>query len=83
MGTSYDPFSDFKIGSFIDAKDSVNNWCVATITEINDNKVTVSFDGWSSKWKDTHLMRGPKIAPFRRYSYGYTGQAKAAIRENR
>ena len=82
METPYDPTSDFKIGSFIDAKDSVNNWCVARITNLSENKVTLNFDGWSNKWNDTHLLKGPKIAPFRRYSYGYTGQAKSAIREN-
>ena len=39
---------------FIDAKDSVNNWCVARIVEhdLSHYKISVHFDGWSTKYDD-------------------------------
>jgi hypothetical protein len=74
MEEKHDPIANFKIGSYIDAKDSVNNWCVGVVTDIDSTKVSVRFDGWSTKWNDTHLIQGPKVAPFRRFSRGYTGQ---------
>jgi hypothetical protein len=34
---------------YIDAKDSVNNWCVARIIDhdIRNNRIYIHFDGWS------------------------------------
>jgi len=37
-------------GSFIDAKDTVDNWCVATVTKVQNGEVTVNYDGWSHKY---------------------------------
>ena len=66
----YDPTSEYKIGSFIDAKDTVNSWCVAIIKDINteSKRITIGFDGWSGKWDETYYYTGFKVAPFRRYS---------------
>ena len=50
----YDPISDFKVGSYIDAKDTVNSWCVAVIKEITETRITLGFDGWSNKWDETY-----------------------------
>ncbi len=74
----YDPTADYKVGSFIDSKDTVNTWCVATIVDINrDNKkITVHFDGWSNKWDEVYFYSGAKVAPFRKFSSGYSGQTK-------
>ncbi len=71
----YSPFDDYKEGSFVDARDSVNRWCVATIKAKFDlsERVKVRFDGWSGTWDETYSIKGDKIAPFRRWSRNYTG----------
>jgi hypothetical protein len=69
-------------GDYIDAIDSVNKWCLATIVEKDDNNVRVHFDGWSSKWDVNYRLTSYKIAPFRKYSHGYSGQFRMPLRQN-
>ena len=76
-------FDPLAVDMFVDAKDSVNNWCVAQVRKVKHDvkSVKLSFEGWSSKY-DTEVKRGSmKIAPFRVHTFGYTGQQKAAFRE--
>lgn len=50
-------FSEHLIkGAYIDAKDTVNNWCVAQVVERDDSDDTIkiNFDGWSHKWDEVH-----------------------------
>lgn len=71
------------VDTYVDAKDSVNNWCVAIVKNINYEEKTVrlGFEGWSSKY-DVELKRSStKIAPFRTHTLGYTGQQKTAYRD--
>ena len=68
---------------YVDAKDSINNWCVALIKKVNhdEKSVRLSFEGWSSKY-DVEVKRvSTKIAPFRTHTQGYTGQSKTAYRD--
>jgi hypothetical protein len=67
---------------YVDARDQVNNWCVGQIIETNSETqtVTVHFDGWSDKYNVELPKKTSKIAPFRSYSRGYTGQQKVALR---
>lgn len=39
---------------YIDAKDQVNNWCVAKIIDqdLINLKINIHFDGWSSKYDE-------------------------------
>ena len=39
---------------FIDAKDSVNNWCVAKVTDhdLQNQKIHIHFDGWSARYDE-------------------------------
>ena len=72
---------DTAVGEFIDAVDSVNKWCLASVAQIvSDTYVKVHFDGWSSKWDVAYKWNSWKVAPFRRYSKGYTGQNGVPIR---
>ena len=66
---------DFSFGSFIDAKDHVNNWCVAKVLSIDSSSgiVEVNFDGWSGKNNEQFGVLSSKVAPFRRHSPPYTG----------
>jgi len=68
---------------YIDAKDSVNNWCVAKIIDhdIQNHKLQLHFDGWSTKYDETVRIGSSRIAAFRKYTQGYTGQSKMALRE--
>ena len=73
----------FELGKFIDAKDTVNAWCMAKVIQQDSQKsaIKVRYDGWSEKWDQTFSTRSSQIAPFRRHSELYTGQKKNAIRE--
>ena len=35
-------------GMWIDAKDSVNAWCMASVVQVSDKHVRVHFDGWAA-----------------------------------
>jgi len=62
----------FQVGCYIDAQDSVNNWCVGQVIEVSKQtqSIKVKFDGWSSKWNEPYLFTSHRIAPFRKYSKG-------------
>jgi hypothetical protein len=61
---------------YIDAKDSVNNWCVAKIIDhdLINNRISIHFDGWSARYDETVKINSSRIACFRKYTSGYTGQ---------
>lgn len=56
----YDIVDTFIKGNHLDAKDTVNNWCVAQIIDVSkdDSMIKLRFDGWSSKW-DEVMTRSP------------------------
>jgi len=39
---------------YVDAKDSVNNWCVAKITDLDlaNNRISIHFEGWSARYDE-------------------------------
>ena len=43
----YDHVPLLKVGTFVDATDTTNNFLLARIVEIDGNQVLVHFDGWS------------------------------------
>ncbi len=63
------------VDTYVDAKDTVNNWCVAIVKGFNFDEKTVrlGFEGWSSKYDIEIKRNSSKIAPFRTHSIGYTG----------
>ena len=72
-----------KEGDFIDAVDSVNKWCLATVLKpLSESFVRVHFDGWSQKWDTHYRWNSYKWAPFRRNSQDYTGQQGVPLRQN-
>ena len=64
-----------KVQSFVDAKDQVNNWCVAYVIEENfdNNTVKLHFEGWSARFELVLKRNSNKMAPFRSHTRGYTG----------
>ncbi len=76
---------EFRKGTYIDAKDTVNQWCVAEVIdwERGKRRLGIHYEGWSAKFDDSLVLQGeghPKLGPFRRNSRGYTGQVRAAYR---
>ena len=61
----------------------MNNWCVARIIDhdIRNSRILIHFDGWSSRYDETVRTGSSRIAAFRKYTRGYTGQSKVALRD--
>ena len=61
--------------NYVDAKDSVNNWCAAQIIEENVDQGTIKihFEGWSDRHDVVIKKNSNKMAPFRSQTRGYTG----------
>ena len=72
-----------RVSCFLDAKDEVNNWCVAQIVDhgIDSGLLKLSFEGWSQKYDIKIRKTSAKISPFRSHTFGYTGQPKNAFRD--
>ncbi len=71
---------DYFLSQFVDAFDTSNKWRVATIIKLQSDSISLSFDGWNAKWDETYPRNSSKIAPFRKFTMGYTGPPKKAIR---
>lgn len=82
-GEQYDYLNDVKEGSYLDAKDTVSNWWVARIKEVNDKneEFSLHFDGWSSKYDEDIPFNSTRIDPFRMITVGYTGMKNSSKRE--
>ena len=79
----YEWIHDIQKDWYIDAKDSVNNYWVAIITEDDQDKeeYNIHFDGWSTKYDEYVPYSCTKIEPFRTITKGYTGMKNSSKRE--
>jgi len=79
----YNYKSDLKPGSYIDAEDTVKNWCVVEVKEISEEKdeLSIHFEGWSNRYDEELPYNSNKVDAFRLITVGYTGMSKAAKRE--
>lgn len=66
--TSMNPTIDFKIGQWIDAKDSLDIWVEAQIVDIKDNKAFVHFFGWGNSFNEWINIDSNRLALFRTYT---------------
>ena len=46
----YDFRQELAVGEYIDAKDSVDKWCVAIITRLDSDYVGLHYEGWGSRY---------------------------------
>ena len=69
----------FEVNELVDAKDSAYNWLVAQILKLEKCFASITFDGWLSKWNEEQKSL-TKLAPFRYYTKGYTGQKRCSDR---
>lgn len=51
-----------KTGDWVDARDTVNKWCVAQVVDSNEETVTVHYKGWASKWDEAIPRDSPRLA---------------------
>jgi len=51
---SYNFLVDLQIGHYIDAKDTVNHWCVAEVCDIDNDKnmIKIHFEGWTNRYDE-------------------------------
>jgi len=56
------------VGSYIDAKDAMQTWCIAKVLQIDEEKVLVNFDGWPNTYNSWLSLSSSKVAPFRQNS---------------
>lgn len=52
LANNFQPFNGVEAGWFVDAKDTVNAWCVARVLEADGKTAKVSYDGWSARYDD-------------------------------
>jgi hypothetical protein len=56
LADEHKPFDGIQTGWLIDAKDTVDNWCVSTVLKVEGNEVKVNYDGWSAKYDDVSAL---------------------------
>jgi len=57
-----------KVGQWIDAKDSINQWLEAKVTKIKDNQAYIHYNGWGNRWDEWIDITSPRIALFRTHT---------------
>lgn len=55
LSESVDYFANIAPGWYIDAKDSVNVWCVAEVLDVIGNEIKINFDGWSNRYDEVTI----------------------------
>jgi len=77
---SFDPLKTYVKDTYIDMYD-VNTWRVGIITKREDDHIEVHFEGWPEKYDVAKVkVTEFRVAPFRRYTKGYTGDVKSTHR---
>jgi ubiquitin C-terminal hydrolase len=71
---------NYFVGNYCDALDQTKNWCIAEVIHRTDDKVKIHFEGWSSKFDEVLSIKSRRLAHFRKFSRGYTGQKSTAFR---
>ena len=41
-------------GMYVDAKDTVNCWCVAEVLDVDNNYLKIHYEGWSEKYNEVN-----------------------------
>ena len=80
---TYRWISDVTADSYIDVKDSVQNWWVTKAIQIDEIKeeINLHFDGWVTKYDETIPFASTRMEPFRMITKGYTGMKSTSKRD--
>lgn len=54
MAKNYNFLTDLKLNDYIDAKDTVNHWCVGEVCDVDPDKnmIKIHFEGWTSRYDE-------------------------------
>lgn len=55
----------FKLGQWVDVKDTIDQWLEAEIIDISDNQAYVHYNGWGARWDEWIDFNSPRISWFR------------------
>jgi hypothetical protein len=55
----------YKVGQWVDVKDSVDQWIEAQIIDIKENKAHIKFLGWGRNWNEWIKLDSDRISLFR------------------
>jgi hypothetical protein len=58
----------YKMGQWVDVKDTLNQWLEAQIINIRGNECQVNYNGWGSVWNEWIAMGSDRIAMFRTHT---------------
>ena len=55
---SYNFQQDLHIDAYVDAKDTVNHWCVGQISDVDEEKnaVKLHFEGWTMRYDEVGIF---------------------------
>ena len=51
------------VGDWLDAKDAIGEWAVASVAAATEASVTVHFKGWSDRWATSDTHTSPVALP--------------------
>lgn len=60
----------FKVGQWIDLKDTIDQWLEAQVLIVEENRIFVHYNGWGRRWDEWIQTDSPRIATFRTYTVG-------------
>lgn len=63
-------WKQFEVGQLIDAKDREGKWFEAVITELEEDRIHVHYNGWESKWDEWIQRDSLKLAQVRTHTTG-------------
>jgi len=62
----------FRVGQWVDVKDTVDQWLEAQVLEVRSNgsemQAFVHYNGWPERWDEWVSFDSPRIMPFRTYT---------------
>lgn len=58
VAKNYNFVHDLKLHSYVDAKDTVNHWCVGMVADIDEDKqlVKIHFEGWTPRYDEVRTQ---------------------------
>jgi hypothetical protein len=59
-----------KVGDWVDARDTVNKWCVGQVLSISDRTVRIHYKGWSAQYDDDLPKDSPRLAELGKHTSG-------------
>ena len=72
-----------KCGKYIDVRNNQGKWCVGIIKDTrimhNVSLVGIHFEGWRTYIDDEIPTSSQKLAPFRKFTRGYTGEPNLSL----